>query len=154
MKGLVMNESEIIWVAGILEGEGNFSFRKTERNKTKGSHRKLRVRLHMTDFDIVNRVKNLVGPNLTIRRDERSKQVFKDGYTRKDAYVLDVSGFRAEKLMNEILPHMGQRRKDQILNALAGWNDRLGPVWTPPTEDELRERQAKANEILSLIGLE
>lgn len=144
-----MTEEQIQWVAGILEGEGSFSFSKTKMEGGK-SKRKLRIRLSMTDFDIVHRVMSIAAPGTSIRREERSAQTFKDGYNRKDAYILSISGFAAERVMRDILPFMGHRRRERIIECLASWNDRLGPVWVPPTEEDAARAQVR----LADLGLE
>lgn len=144
-----MTDEELSWVAGILEGEGSFSFARITKAGKK-TRRKLRIRLSMTDFDIVNRVKMLAAPHARILLDERSTQTFKDGYKRKDTYILTIEGFAAEGVMRAILPYMGHRRAEKIIECLAGWNDRLGPVWTPPTEKD----KAEATALLAELGLE
>lgn len=150
-----MTELELIWAAGILEGEGNFSYRETETTKHNKRKRKLRVRLSMTDIDIVIKMRNIINPGGSFHREERSAREYKDGYKRKDSYICQVEGFKAEVIMKAILPYMGKRRSEKIQDCLFKWeNNRRGPVWFPPTEAELQERSNKADEILSSIGLE
>jgi hypothetical protein len=122
-----MTENEmIVWAAGLLDGEGYFSY---SRNLISGKmRRKLRVRLQMTDLDTVIKCRNIIAPGKVIQRDERSKREWKDGYTRKNLYILDIQGFQAEAIMRTILPYMSLRRAERIRECLAGWDQRLGPV--------------------------
>lgn len=117
---------EIVWAAGILEGEGSFMYSEGGVGKRR---RKLRIRVSMTDIDVIIKMRNILNPGGSFHRDERSVQTFKDGYKRKDTYILEIEGFKAEAVMNMILPYMGTRRSERINDCLWRWNNnRLGPV--------------------------
>ena len=140
-----MTEAETIWIAGILEGEGSFSFHLTQSPKRK---RKLRIRLSMTDIDIIVRARNIIHPNGNFRRDERSVQSFKDGYKRKDTYILTVEGGSAATVMRTILPYMGSRRSERINECLRLWEEtRRGPAYQPPTAEERADALARVKDM-------
>lgn len=93
-----MNEKELYWLAGLLEGEGCFS-----RTKKTG---KIFIALEMTDEDIVNKVAKIFGVkyySITPR---------KEGY--KISYKCRVVGRNAIKLMTLLQPLMGVRRMQKI----------------------------------------
>lgn len=93
-----MTEIELAWLAGLLEGEGCFSFRN-DRNLPV-------VEVKMTDLDVVNRVAMLMGRTVT---PIPAKQ---DGWLPQ--YRARIQGDPARDLMRALLPHMGQRRAARI----------------------------------------
>jgi hypothetical protein len=116
---------EYAWLAGLLEGEGTF---------LKGSPSlpwRPRVRLSMTDEDVVRRAADIVGIKSIQRYDQKNPNW-------KPCYIMQVSGQRAVDLMRLIRPTMGLRRQGQIDVALACWNP-------------LRERNRERNE--AILGL-
>jgi hypothetical protein len=93
-----MSEVEVAWMAGLLEGEGYFA-----------RHQGLpRIQLQMTDFDIIERAKEITGGCGSI-----SKATDPRG-GRKQAKRWELTGERAAILMERILPHMGSRRAEKI----------------------------------------
>lgn len=92
---------DTIWLAGLLEGEGSFD---AHRGKYP------RIRLGMTDRDVVGRAASLM--DATIRLSLRSAPA-------KPTFHTEVSGARAAQIMREILPHMGARRSGKIAEVLA-----------------------------------
>jgi hypothetical protein len=115
-----MTELEIAWLAGLLEGEGNFELVPAHRC---GKRRSMEVRLNlsMTDLDVVERVAKLVEATAKIWTNDRSKQ----SGTRpnhKPLYCLSIKGYRAIRIMTAILPFMGERRSAKIREAIDAWN--------------------------------
>ncbi len=96
-------ETKCAWLAGILEGEGYFGFRKDKNYSI--------LQLAMTDEDTVQRVQSYIGGS--VRRVDRSNRP-----NHKDIYRLEVCSQRALLTMKSIYPLMGIRRKQQIDNIL------------------------------------
>lgn len=95
---LGLNDVDVAWIAGLLEGEGWFGC-NSKRDC-------LKVELAMTDGDVVDRFAGLVGVESRVRT--RRKPHW------KDQYLATVYGAKAEELMRRILPFMGERRRDTI----------------------------------------
>jgi hypothetical protein len=95
------DHEDVIWLAGLLEGEGAFD---THRGKY------ARVRLAMTDRDIVGRAATLFGSSirLTLRPAPKTS-----------TWHAEVQGPRAEAIMRAVLPYMGARRSSKIAEVLA-----------------------------------
>jgi len=93
--------SDIIWLAGLLEGEGAFDV-------SKGAYP--RVRLAMTDRDTVERAAALMGCKVRLSY---------HGKPASPTWHAEVTGSRASVIMQAILPHMGARRSQQIAKALS-----------------------------------
>jgi hypothetical protein len=100
-----MDAQDLCWLAGLLEGEG--SFRKPPPCEAKYP----RITLQMTDLDVVQRVTALFGINY-ICKNKAKKEHWKDSYT------IVLKGKRAIRIMNELYPLMGERRKQRIENAI------------------------------------
>jgi hypothetical protein len=99
-----MDEQDLHWLAGLLEGEGSFL-------KPSPSEPKLpRITIEMTDEDVIRKVAGLfeVKYYATLRRS--------DG--RKVTYKVQVKGGRAVSIMQRVFPLMGIRRKQQIMNVI------------------------------------
>ncbi len=133
-----MKQHEVIWLAGLLEGEGCFNVRKDKNMQP-------RVSIEMTDKDIIERAAKLFGSNISTRAprvlgtcstcagDSRTCSIgiaFKDGdgddqvarhygFSRtKEAYQTAIYGDRARNLMRLVYPFMGQRRGAKIAEIL------------------------------------
>jgi hypothetical protein len=102
-----METQELYWLAGIIEGEGTFSYPGY-----------CRIKVKMTDEDVVNRcqavceVGNVSGPHFD-----------RHNPTYKPSWQWSVSDNRdAAALMMTLLPLMGNRRADKIRECLAQWH--------------------------------
>lgn len=106
---------DLAWFAGIMEGEGYFGVRK---------HSGLTLEVTMTDKDVIDRVASLF-PFGT--RNERTlpsgKIAYWWGVTKQSA----VAG-----LMMTLLPLMGNRRRQKIIDCLQHWKATPLPkaMWT------------------------
>src|SRR5439155_41834 len=100
-RGRRVTRDDLIWLAGLLEGEGAFDV-------SKGAYP--RVRVGMTDRDTIERAAALMGatPRLSLHPAPASP-----------TWHSEVSGTRASTLMRALLPFMGTRRSQQIATALA-----------------------------------
>jgi hypothetical protein len=95
------DRDDVLWLAGLLEGEGTFDLHRG---------RYPRVRVGMTDRDVVGRAATLIGSGvrLTLKRKPYAS-----------TWHAEVSGPKATAVMKAILPHMGARRSGRIAEILA-----------------------------------
>lgn len=105
-----MERDDLIWLAGLLEGEGAFD---AQRGKY------ARIRLAMTDRDVVQRAATLMGT---------SNRLSLHPAPAKPTWHAEVQGARAVDLMRLLLPFMGARRSAKIAEVLAvvEFRDRTG----------------------------
>lgn len=96
---------EIAWVAGLLEGEGCFD----EYNK--GG----RIRLEMTDRDVVVKAKKILGGAGGIREVPPEKDCHSTTY----AITISAEG-DLRYILPKILPYMGGRRSNIIRDIICG----------------------------------
>lgn len=98
MNGIARDD--LLWLAGLLEGEGCFDLHRG---------RYPRVRLGMTDRDVVGRAATLFGSRvrLTLKPAPASA-----------TWHTEISGSRAEEVMEAVLPFMGARRSAKIATVL------------------------------------
>lgn len=94
-------QEDIAWVAGFLEGEGCFF---TSPTKSPG------VKVLSTDRDVLAKYAALVGKQV--------KGPYADNRGHKDRWEVNVYGLTAVKLMDYILPWMGERRQAKIEEVL------------------------------------
>lgn len=94
------NRDDLLWLAGLLEGEGSFD---AHRGKYP------RIRLAMTDRDIVGRAASLMGAEFRLSLHPAPA---------KATWHTEISGERAAEIMREILPFMGARRSQRIADVL------------------------------------
>jgi len=88
------NDLDIAWLAGLLEGEGSFWFNGSPR-----------VKVAMTDRDIIQRAANLMGTPVHKRNGI---------HDRKTIWTTELGGKGAVRIMNRILHLMGRRRTAKI----------------------------------------
>jgi hypothetical protein len=132
-----VRQIDVIWLAGLLEGEGCFNIRPDKNNQ-------VRVSIEMTDRDIIERAAKLFGSNVSQRaprvlgtcnqcgqsaQDCIVAQDYAEGTkTYKEAeryfsvtkrsYQTAIYGDRARNLMRLVYPFMGQRRAAKIEECL------------------------------------
>jgi hypothetical protein len=97
-----------IWLAALLEGEGWFSLKQPQG----GRRASISVGIKMTDADVVQRAACLMKGVAKLREDNRSERF-------NACWECVVSGAKAEKVMKDILPFMGARRRAKIVELLA-----------------------------------
>lgn len=95
------DHDDLLWLAGLLEGEGSFD---AHRGKYP------RIRLAMTDRDVVGRAASLMDAKIRLSLHPAPA---------KPTWHTEISGPRASSIMREILPHMGTRRSGRIAEVLA-----------------------------------
>lgn len=98
-----MTRDDLIWLAGLLEGEGTFDLQRG---------RYPRIRLGMTDRDVVGRAATLMGTRVRL-------SLRKAPY--KPTWHAEIQGTKAAALMERLLPHMGARRSATIAAILADY---------------------------------
>jgi hypothetical protein len=96
---------EFAWLAGLLEGEGCF-FNRSDRYFSP------LIQLVMTDKDVVIRAAKAMESHKVVR----CRQLTKAG---KEIFRTNVYGATAERLMRRLLPYMGTRRSQKIMEILA-----------------------------------
>ena len=104
-----MNNEEIAWLAGILEGEACFDFNDIYRKRNP------RIRLEMKDEDIITRVQALIGGKIYVRKGKR--------INHNTTYRLVLcQRYYLEPVLKAIYPWLGERRK-KIVKDLIDWYD-------------------------------
>ena len=102
-----MKALDLMWVAGLLEGEGCFYVQKS--HATHPTKARPRIQIQMTDEDVIARAARILecGYNRSLPPSRR-----------KPTYVIAVTGAKATALMRQLLPHMGERRSAKIREIL------------------------------------
>lgn len=95
------DRDDVLWLAGLLEGEGAFDAHRG---------RYPRIRLAMTDRDVVGRAASLMDARIRLSLREAPAQ---------PTWHAEISGGRAASIMRQILPYMGSRRSGKIAEILA-----------------------------------
>jgi hypothetical protein len=95
-----VNDADLVWLAGLLEGEGCFDLHRG---------RYPRIRLGMTDRDVVERAADLMETRVRIALHPAPIQA---------SWHTETSGTNAVRLMRLLLPHMGTRRSAKIATVL------------------------------------
>lgn len=96
-----MERDDLVWLAGLLEGEGTFDLHNGKYP---------RIRLSMTDRDVVGRAATLMGAKVRLSLKPAPQ---------KAQWNAEISGEKADVLMRALLPLMGSRRSGRIADVLA-----------------------------------
>lgn len=94
------NDLDLGWLAGLLEGEGYFSFDNTQR-----------IVLKMVDEDIVVRYKKLLEQILRLQEPIRLFVDYSGKRNDQVIYRITINGANARAIMKLIVPLMGNRRR-------------------------------------------
>lgn len=109
--GYVLNEYEIGWVVGLIEGEGSFTIKKTRRKNGYSCQPQLRVA--MTDKDVVEKLATLVPVGNVLKAGRKT-----DG--GKDVWMWTITNSQALiDFMITVRLLMGKRRRERIDFVLA-----------------------------------
>lgn len=108
-----MSRDDLMWLAGLLEGEGSFDLHRG---------RYPRIRLGMTDRDVVGRAATLMGGKVRLSLKPAP---------HKATWHTEVSGAKAVAIMRSILPFMGARRSAKIAEILGHATLRPGQSGAP-----------------------
>ena len=106
-----LKREDIIWAAGLFEGEGSISITTIASGKMYP-----RIKIKMTDEDTIKKFASIFG--LTHRSVQKDKS-WKSHY--KDAWYADSSGKRAVAILYMIFPWLGERRKCRVEEVLSLW---------------------------------
>lgn len=106
------HHDNVVWLAGLLEGEGCFTVHRDRRSS--GRRPRVRVELNMTDEDVVRQAAQIFDPPSNVRRQAASRSP-----RHTDTWTATWSGYRAEYVMRRVLPYMGERRSAKINELLA-----------------------------------
>ena len=109
---------QIMWLAGLLEGEGSFCLVQ-RRSKYNTPY----LSLAMTDKDVIEKAFILMtrigGRALTEYRRKLP--------SGKTVYQLQTTGMPAIKLMLRVKPYMGIRRTRTIVRIVKAWKPKIKP---------------------------
>jgi hypothetical protein len=114
-----VTDTELHWVAGLLEGEGSFL------PGPPSSPRLPIISVHMTDEDVVARLGRIFGRKVYVGKPRNPRW--------RTSYMLRVTGGKAVRWMVLLRPLMGTRRQAQIDRALASYAPRPRAILTDET---------------------
>lgn len=115
-----ISPADLLWLAGLLEGEGCFSEQYKHAPTMRGFYVLPSIQLAMTDRDVVLRAGKLIGGNQKRLRSSKLRS-----YKRQ--FNWRVNGKRAVHVMSLLLPLMGLRRTRRITQILTSYKRRRGP---------------------------
>ena len=110
----MISTKDIVWLAGLLEGEGCFSL-DGNGAKSRG-YGKLVIVLQMTDRDVVARAAKILGGPVA--------GPYRPKVSRKEVWTTRVWCRRAASWMMTLHPLMGERRQARIQELLTHWRSR------------------------------
>ena len=119
----MVNVSDIAWLAGLLEGEGSFGFRRPKHGRPDPM-----IQVRMCDQDIVHRVATMLGR--TVRGPYSYQDKRGQVGVRKPTWQTSTCNRRAIEWMMTLYPFMGVRRREQIRKVIEFWKI---PVPPPPS---------------------
>jgi len=137
------SDVEIVWLAGLLEGEGCFGVKKGTKG---GSRPCLRLQLQMSDRNVVERAAHFLEGNAKTCSPRKKHPEW------SIMHFVEVNGAKAERAMAWILPYMGERRTQRITESLFAENlSHHKPGWSLPEISE--SKQSRELDIAWLAGL-
>lgn len=103
---------DLYWLVGLLEGEGHFSYSRTQQ-----------LVLGMTDEDVIIKAKRIIEK---ITRTEKPIHLIITNWRREELpmFTIRLYGAKARAMLKLIVPYMGERRRGQIWRTLNGYTGR------------------------------
>ena len=123
-------KEQLILLAGIFEGEGWFGLNRTNKvNYTPVAV----LEVQMSDEDIVKKFQRYCNLNKNIFFKPKRKE------HHKDQYRFTITGKRALQFMEDMLPYLGIRRKEQYYHVVKSIGN--GPKnWSPPILEQTKNQ--------------
>ena len=123
-------KEQLILLAGIFEGEGWFGINKRKHGWTPVAA----MEIQMTDEDILQKFQTYLEVDKNLAKRNKKAQEH-----HKTVYRFSIRGHRALHFMEEMLPYLGIRRREQYYAVVKSIGN--GPKnWSPPicqsSEDE------------------
>jgi len=123
-------KQRLIFLAGVFEGEGWFGIVKKKEGHTPAAV----LEVQMSDEDVVTLFQRYLKTNRNIRKKSKKE---KEHY--KDIYRFSIKGYRALHLMEEMLPYLCRRRKEQYYAVVKSIGN--GPKnWSPPLSKQTKDK--------------
>ncbi len=110
---MATSETELAWLAGLLEGEGSFFLHRTRPSGAKRDYYYPTIVVTMTDADVIQRAARAMECPSAVRT------IAPAGVSKKTGYRAVLRGAAAVRLMRALLPMMGVRRSSKIVELLA-----------------------------------
>jgi hypothetical protein len=118
---------QLIFLAGIFEGEGWFGANKTPKTPVAV------LEVQMSDEDVIKRFQRYHNLNSNIWFKKREKKHY------KDCWRFYLKGYRALHFMEAMLPYLGKRRQKQYYDVVKIIGD--GPKnWSPPVSEQAKNQ--------------
>lgn len=102
-----MNDIELGYVAGVIEGEG-YIFTKNSYSAA--------VAVQMTDLDVLQKLQILTGLGHIIETQRQKPH-------HKRTWRWTAQGSEVRRLLLDIYPHMGDRRKEKIMSVVSVYDE-------------------------------
>ena len=123
---------QLIFLAGIFEGEGWFGINKRKHGWTPSAA----MEIQMTDEDILQKFQTYLEVNNNlVKRNQKAKE------HHKTVYRFSIRGYRALYFMEEMLPYLGKRRQKQYYDVVKIIGD--GPKnWSSPISEQAKNQKS------------
>lgn len=102
-----IDDIELGWLAGLLEGEGHFGYDRTQL-----------CHVRMTDIDTIIKLKTLIERVFALAKPITLLTQNPGRRREQDTYGIQTYGATARGIMRLVVPLMGQRRRQQIWRSL------------------------------------
>ena len=123
-------KQRLIFLAGVFEGEGWFGIVKKKEGHTPAAV----LEVQMSDEDVVTLFQKYLKTNRNISKRRKKKKEY-----YKDIYRFSIKGYRALHLMEEMLPYLCKRRKEQYYCVVKSIGN--GPKnWSPPLSKQTKDK--------------
>ena len=137
-----MKDTDLTWLAGLLEGEGSFL------KSPPSSPNCPRISLEMKDIDVIERAAFLMCGKVATRTNLKIA-------IWKQTYRVIIKGSRAVTLMRLLYPEMGVRRRSQIDQALEGYIYlKRGDNTRRLSEDQVKQIREPGDSTISSLARE
>ena len=110
VKTITVSKSDLMWLAGLIEGDGCFHLTKSGRPI---------IFIEMTDKDVIDRVGNLWDSLVYVNKPEKSHY--------KPSYRSSVFNNKAKAFMIALKPYMSSRRQSKIAEIIQTCNENYKP---------------------------
>jgi hypothetical protein len=123
-------KEQLIYLSGVFEGEGWFGLNRRPNGWTPSAS----LEVQMSDESVIHLFQKYLG---TTKNVQKRKKKSKEHY--KDIWRFGIKGYRALHLMEEMLPYLCKRRKEQYYGVVKSIGN--GPKnWSPPLSKQTKDK--------------
>ena len=118
-----LTDTELAWLAGIIEGEANFGMYRAKTRWTKRPTKYFYLEITNSDVKLIQYLEQLLGNKAVLKK--RKKEWGDNPERCKPCWRITISNKKAKDIIEAVLPFMKGGKKEKAEKCLREYYDRM-----------------------------